>query len=603
MQSAPGPVELPAEFYAARIEQRRADLQRVQREVRVVGFLRLLSFLLSAVCVWLCARGTLALWSIAVPVVGFIALLYRHSSLDRASNGAARAVRFYERGLARVEHRREGWAGDGGERFADPHHPYSGDLDIFERGNLFDLLSTARTRGGEQRLADWLCKTASAEELAARHDAVRELVPLTDLREQLAVSGEDVRAQVNPEALRGWATGPARPLPTAMRALALAISGLLFAVFVWFLATNLEGENARIAFIATGFVGIAFSVPLRRRVLNAVNGADERARELEVLAGILSVVEHQEFHSVALRRIVAAVETDGTPASAKVRRLRRIGDMIESRDNPFVRGLGPLVLWTTQLGMAVEAWRAQFGAQVPVWLDAVAELEALCSLAGYAWENPRTVFPEIVRADGATFIAEGLEHPLLAPAECVSNDVALQPPLRLLIVSGSNMSGKSTLLRTVGVAVVMAMAGAPVRAKRLVISPLSTGASIRATDSLEEGRSRFMAEILRLRQILELPQPALFLLDELLAGTNSHDRVTGAEGLLRALIERGGIGLVSTHDLSLARITDSLAPAASNVHFEDRLEDGHLVFDYRLRPGVVTRSNALDLMRSIGLDV
>jgi DNA mismatch repair ATPase MutS len=165
------------------------------------------------------------------------------------------------------------------------------------------------------------------------------------------------------------------------------------------------------------------------------------------------------------------------------------------------------------------------------------------------------------------------------------------------------MSGKSTLLRAIGVNTVLALAGAPVRAKRLTLSRLSLGASIRTMDSLEEGHSRFMAEILRLKQVLELPQPALFLLDELLHGTNSHDRALGSEGLIRALLARGAIGLVTTHDLALSRIAHELAPAAANVHFEDRLEEGRLVFDYRLRPGVVERSNALDLMRAVGLDV
>jgi DNA mismatch repair ATPase MutS len=165
------------------------------------------------------------------------------------------------------------------------------------------------------------------------------------------------------------------------------------------------------------------------------------------------------------------------------------------------------------------------------------------------------------------------------------------------------MSGKSTLLRTIGVNAVLALAGAPVRVKRLRISHLSVGASIRTTDSLEEGHSRFMAEILRLKQVLELPPPALFLLDELLHGTNSHDRALGSEGLIRALLDRDAIGLVTTHDLSLARVANALGPVAANVHFEDRLEDGRMVFDFLLRPGVVERSNALDLMRAVGLDV
>jgi DNA mismatch repair ATPase MutS len=188
----------------------------------------------------------------------------------------------------------------------------------------------------------------------------------------------------------------------------------------------------------------------------------------------------------------------------------------------------------------------------------------------------------------------------------VRNDVRLGPELRLLLVSGSNMSGKTTLLRSVGVAAVMAQAGAPVCAERLAMSPLSVGASLRAQDSLVEGSSRFFAEITALRRAAELaggPRPLLFLLDELLQGTNSHDRRIGAAGLLRSLLSRGAMGLVTTHDLALAEIARALAPLAANVHFEDELADGALRFDYRLRPGVVTRSNALELMRAVGLQV
>jgi DNA mismatch repair ATPase MutS len=252
--------------------------------------------------------------------------------------------------------------------------------------------------------------------------------------------------------------------------------------------------------------------------------------------------------------------------------------------------------------MAVEMWRAENGALIPEWLDAVAEIEALSSLANYAYEHPADVFPEFAAGEPA-FDGEAIGHPLLPAERCVPNSVRLASPVRLLVVSGSNMSGKSTLLRAVGVNAVLALAGGPVRACRLTLSRLSVGASILTTDSLQEGQSRFMAEILRLKQILELPPPALFLLDELLHGTNSHDRAIGAEGIVRGLLRRGAMGITTTHDLSLATVADQLAPAAINVHFEDRLENGRLVFDYRMRAGVVTRSNALDLMRAAGLDV
>ena len=238
--------------------------------------------------------------------------------------------------------------------------------------------------------------------------------------------------------------------------------------------------------------------------------------------------------------------------------------------------------------------------------SALGEMEALCALAGYAYEHPSDVFPEFTSSDEGLFQAKGFAHPLLPEGKAVRNDLTLGGDLRLMIISGPNMAGKSTFIRAVGINAVLAQCGAPVRARRLRLSPLAVAASICVLDSLQGGVSRFYAEITRLKLITELTNgslPVLFLLDELLNGTNSHDRRIGAEGLVRSLVERGGIGLVTTHDLALAQMVDQLAPQAANFHFEDHLEDGQLRFDYRLTPGVVQTSNALKLMRSIGLEV
>jgi DNA mismatch repair ATPase MutS len=237
----------------------------------------------------------------------------------------------------------------------------------------------------------------------------------------------------------------------------------------------------------------------------------------------------------------------------------------------------------------------------------VGELEALSALAMHGYEHPADPFPALV-ASGPLFSAEGLRHPLLAEAVAVPNDVQLggAAGLRVIVVSGSNMSGKSTLLRSVGVNAVLALAGAPVRAARLSLSPLVIGATLRIDDSLEAGHSRFYTEILRLRSIVDAargPVPLLFLLDEILHGTNSHDRRIGAEAVVHALVDAGAIGLVTTHDLALTRLPDQLGAAGTNMHFQDRIGDGKMVFDYRMRPGIVEHSNALALMRAIGLDV
>jgi hypothetical protein len=609
---ASGPIRsnasAPQDVYRQRLATRSRVLAELDTRRHRLGLLRLLIFAVAAAIGWFAVQSKLPAWPIAIPIATFVALVWWQSRMERGMECARRAIAFYERGLARIEHRWQG-GGETGERFIDPHHPYSVDLDIFGRGSVFELLSTARTRGGEARLATWLRGGDDAADLAARHEAIRELQPLLDLREQLAVLGSDYRVGVNPEHLSAWAVAPVNVFAPTRRWTAFVLSVLMAGALFWWFATSFIGIEATRVVVSIGAVVGALALSVRNRVLKIAGGIQEPAHDLDLLSQILALLERQTFISARLRVIRAAIGTaSGHVASKRIARLRRIMEFLDSRDNFFVRIVGPPLLWTTQLAMATEAWRAENGALIPVWLDALAEMEALSSLANYAYEHPDDAFPEFV-ADGSPasgaplFDVEDVGHPLLPEARAVRNSVRLVAPVRLFVVSGSNMSGKSTLLRAVGVNAVLALAGGPVRARKMTLSRLSVGASIRTTDSLEEGQSRFMAEILRLKQILELPPPALFLLDELLHGTNSHDRAIGAEGVIRALLARGAIGLATTHDLSLAAVADQLAPGAANVHFEDRLENGRLVFDYTMRQGVVTRSNALDLMRAAGLDV
>jgi hypothetical protein len=598
----PLPTETPQQIYHQRLAAGTALLSGLDTQRHRLGLFRLAAFALLAAVAWFAFKSALPAWLIAIPAALFIALIWHQSRIERDMECVRRAMAFYERGLARIAHRWHG-GGESGERFLDPHHAYTLDLDIFGRGSLFELLSTARTRGGETRLADWLRNAGDPADLRLRHQAIDELRPLLDLREQLAVLGNDYRVGVNPEHLTAWAIAPVEAFAPAFRRSAFVLSVLMAAALLWWFATAFVGIEATRVVVGLGAIVGALALSVRKRVLEIAGAIGEPAHDLDLLSGILALLERQTFASARLQALATAIgTTSGRSASARISRLRRLMELLDSRDNFLVRIIGPPLLWTTQVAMAVEAWRAENAALVPVWLDALAEIEALSSLANYAYEHPTDVFPEFV--DGTPmFDADNVSHPLLPEQRSVPNSVRLAAPLQLLVVSGSNMSGKSTLLRAVGVNAILALAGAPVRARRLTLSRLSVGASIRTTDSLEEGQSRFMAEILRIKQILELPPPALFLLDELLHGTNSHDRAIGAEGIVRALLTRGAIGIATTHDLSLATVADQLAPAAANVHFEDRLENGRLVFDYRMREGVVTRSNALDLMRAAGLDV
>ena len=592
---------MPSSEYAERLAARRAWVARQHRLHIRAGNVRLVVGLAAAWLAWAAFfKDSLSGWWLAAPLAAFFALLLWHDRILRDRELAERAVRYYERGLARIEDR---WAGTGepGDRFHDPAHPYAEDLDLFGKGGLFELLSTARTRAGEDTLARWLLQTAPPEIVLERQAAVAELRSKLDLREDLALLGEDVRASGDPKALIAWAESPPVLAPGAARIAATALSlAMLICGSYWAWSPSIP---ARIALLSMLAINSAFGLAFRRRVLTVTARVDDAQRDLSLLAKVLARLERERFDSLRLTQLRTALEY--TPeASRRIARLNRWMELLDSRENWLMRIVGPPLLYATQITFAIEAWRADSGPHVRRWIEAVGEFEALSALAGYAYEHPQDPFPE-VSAGEPCFEAEALGHPLLPASRCVRNDLKLGGDLLLLVVSGSNMSGKSTLLRSAGVSAVMAMAGAPVRATRLRISSLCVGASIRSTDSLQDGTSRFYAEITRLRKLVDLAAAGslLFLIDELLNGTNSHDRQIGAEAVVRGLVKRGAIGLVTTHDLALTQIAAAMEPRGANVHFEDHLEDGKITFDYIMRPGVVRKSNALELMRSVGLDI
>ncbi len=600
-QAAVSGVHEPREEYRRRLGASRGRAAELARLDDLGGYARLVVFaagLIAAVLAW---RGEVDwIWAILALVV-FVPAVIAHGRVVAGLRRAVGISAHHERGLARLDDRWSG-AGAAGTRFLDEEHPYAADLDLFGVGSLFERLCMARTASGEATLASWLLRPAPPDEVARRHEAVAELRSKLDFREDLALLGDDIRSGVAPESLAAWGATPHRRPSTATRWLVgLVAAATALAIVGWFMEAT--GGVPLVALLA---VEAAIAYGLAGRSRRALEEVEDRAVELATLAGLLARIERERFDSPRLVELHAALGDAGRPASARIARLAGQVRWLESRHNVFFALFGSLLLWKTQFALAIGSWRATEGASIGRWLEVVGQFEAYVSLASYAYENPGDPFPEIVGA-GPCLEGEGVGHPLLAADRCVRNDLALGEALRVLAVSGSNMSGKSTWLRTVGINAVLAQAGAPVRARRFRISPLAIGGTLRVHDSLQAGRSRFYAEILRLKQLVDLskqPPPLLFLIDEVLHGTNSADRLLGAEAVIRSLIGRGAIGLFTTHDLTLAEIADRLGPIAVNVHFADHLDDdGRLAFDYRMRPGVVRQSNALALMRAVGLDV
>jgi len=539
---------------------------------------------------WLAEKERLLPVLLASPVIFFLSFLFLRNRAATAWSRAAQAANYFGQRLSWLN---GSWAGCGnpGTRFLDEPHPFALDLDLFGTGGLFELLCTARTRMGEDTIAAWLLCPAAPEEVRERQAAVAELRPLLDLREDIAFLGSQVPIRFEIETLASW--GKARPMPVSLGAGFAAIALMVLTLAA--LAGCILGIGP-LPLLLAGFLEAGFTFRRRRHTRSILAPLEPAIPILTALSTILARLERERFSSPRLHRLCAGLDAGGRPSSQRVAQLRRLLSWWP---------LAGLFLQAPQVAWAVEAWRRNSGSALARWLTAVGDFEALVALATYSFENPEDIFPDIV-ANDLCFEAEGLGHPLLPRDQCVRNDLHLSSKLRLQVVSGSNMSGKSTFLRTIGVNTVLAMAGAPVRAHRMRVSALTVGATLRIQDSLQAGRSRFYAEILRLRCLIDLakgPRPLLFLLDELLEGTNSLDRRLAAEAVLRCLTNLGAIGLVTTHDLALTDIVDLLAPQATNVHFEDKIEKGRINFDYRLRPGIVQHSNALALMRAVGIEV
>ncbi len=616
------------EEYDRRLDQLKQIQRRLkQRDPLFISAKLIVGLITIILGIWLAKYHAAQIAFLLLPVATLILLFLLHERVLAALRKNSSLVANYDQGLARLEDR---WSGSGptGEQYlqqatgslihpAPDAHPYARDLDLFGTGSLYQYLCTARTHVGRDMLAAWLLAPAPVPEIYARHEAVRELAPKLDFREQLALAAsaleeKNVRTGKAPESLADWSesvSGPERRL--RLPAILLAITWIA-AVIVWQLDPKVNGHSFEwlaVTGLAT-FVTIGVGSRSRAQVAHSAARIEAATSDLDVLKNVLRTIEQQPFSSSKLQALQSQLhKKDVLPSQALGRLIRRV-DWLSSADNWFVKILDRFIHWRLLSVIAIEDWRREHGASVRSWLVAIGEIEALTAFAIYAYENPLDSFPAFTEQSlvhgEPYFDATDFAHPLLPRSRTVTNSLRLDRERQLIVISGPNMAGKSTFIRSVGINVVLAQAGAPVRAASMRLSPVNVAASICILDSLQGGLSRFYAEIMRLKHIDTLsrqPTPVLFLLDELLSGTNSHDRRVGTESMVRSLVSRGAIGLVTTHDLALAEIATSMGAHAANYHFEDRYENGELHFEYKLTPGIVQTSNALQLMRSIGLEV
>ncbi len=613
---------MTAEAASERFDARRRELSHEQARLDALdaklGRARAATFLATSglVLFGFVERST-AVWSAAgLAFVSFVVFVVRHASVATEQFMNERRLAIATEALARHDgtfRAPEGASARRGDGRGEGH-PYAADLDLFGRGSLYEQLNVARTPAGRDVLAGYLTTHASVAEIRERQAAARELEKRDRWREELAVHGhtaEKVGAHAEP--LRAWARADDPPISRATLALAGAI--VLCQLALGFVSARApEGSPLVSAWGGMLVVQVAAWIALRSRTEPLIEPMMRREDPLRAYAPMLALAESAHFETARLGALTKRLsgEAGGQAASVEFARLGRIASFAAVRHNAIANILlNVFLLWDVWCAAALASWRARAGAGVEGWLAALGEIEALSCLGTFAAEHPGFSWPD-VRHDSIAprFSARDLAHPLIAPASRVGNDVTMggTPEARMAyLVTGSNMSGKSTLLRAVGTAAVLAQAGAPVCASELTMTPLAVWTSIRVDDSLREGASRFYAEVRKLKLVIDAANGdehrILFLLDEVLHGTNSRERVLGAKAVLEHLVGRGALGIATSHDLGLVELEASTGGRVTNTHFADHLEHGKLAFDYRMKRGPVATSNALRLMREVGIDV
>lgn len=613
----------PEAVFEARAGRFGARRLRLERRALWAANLRLTLFLMAialGLAVWREWLPRLALWGEIALIVLFVVTARWH---DRVLRRVERA-RVHEEINRRAIHRLRRSFADIPVRTRAPcgaEHPYAADLDLFGARSLAQLLDDTATRVGESRLWQWLLLPGEIASLPGRQEAVRELAAAFDFREGLEAEGrllssrqrgatetgtaQEGADKVDPERLIRWAGGAVDPRPGRWRFLAFVLPPITIALWaLWFF--DVIAPPIWLLFFG---VQIAIAIYFGRLASARFADAEGPGERLGSFHDLFAHIEGARFESPALKSCAERLRSSGDLPSVEMKRLSFALDLLRLRHQPlFHLPLAAIFLWDLFFAADLEAWRARCGGRIGEWFDALADIEAMSSLAGFAALDERPCWPELT--DETCLMAEALAHPLIAPERCVPNDLSIAAGKgadlpAVLLVTGSNMAGKTTFLRAIGLNAVLALAGAPVRARAMRLGRIQVCSSMRVSDSLGEGLSLFHAEVRRMKAILDASEagPVLFLLDEVLHGTNTAERQLASRAIVRALVERGAIGAIATHDVGLTDLETSLAGKALNVHFTDAIREGRLHFDYRLRPGVVATSNALWVIRQAGIEL
>lgn len=593
------------EEYENRKKEYENSVRREDKTIRLISNLRLITFLAGVVGVlfyyitheyYICIAVLLGF------LILFTILVKLHNRAIERKNYASALLDINEKAIKRIDGQWKDFK-DTGEEFINEDHSYSGDLDIFGKGSLFQWINSTVTYLGREKLRKLLespCK--DIDEITKRQEAVEELAGKLDFRQVFASRGVvAAKERRNPEDLFIWG-----------RSRNNFYCNPILNVFmhIWPIVT--------IAVLLLPFIGKApyYVAPLMICInviilmwdnesrSNALGTVDKYKENILNYYGMLRTFEMETFHSSLIKGIKSNLVNDrGDIASDQVRKLFTIEEKVSERRNAFYSILNILTLTDYRYMRALEIWKRNSGDFIEKWINAIGDIEAFGSLAIIKFDNPSFAMAKFTEGE-SQLSAKNMGHPLLGENR-VCNDLSMKKPSDILLITGSNMSGKSTLLRTAGINLVLAYAGAPVCADEFSCSIMEIYTCMRVSDDLERNISSFYAELLRIKKIVEAAKTnkhIFFLLDEIFKGTNSMDRHTGAKVLIKKLMREGAIGLVSTHDLELSELEGESGGRIKNYHFREYYEDGKIHFDYKLRSGVSTTRNAMYLIKMAGID-
>lgn len=595
--------------FTQRQHQFDAIAAEAQKQHNTLAIGRLVWFFGTLGTCWLLWANGQSSAGIIVAIVGlivFVRLMFWHRAVRRRRDLHLNLAAINADEAGRLD--RQYTRPETGLNFAPANHAYAQDLDLFGNHSLYRLLNRTHTHEGAARLAHYLLQPTRPEHIFLRQQAVEALKPHIGWRQELEATAKlNERIGQSPEGLHAWAAGQT-PLPGWANVVRFALPLITMGVFVLWLLGNVPGWVVLASLALHG----AVLGPLQATTKQVSAQTADIANALTDFADLFRFVENMPGDALLLRDLKQRLRVENGYASTAIAQLARLVENFNFRQNAyFYLFVGLPTLWDVHYLIALNRWRVQHGPQLATWLATLAEAESLNSLAGFAYAHPAYAQPDLVDETNPVLEATDMAHPLIVPLRAVTNSLAVSGSGQTVLITGSNMSGKSTFLRTLALNVVLAQAGAVASAKRFVCAPVQVYTSMRTQDSLEENTSSFYAELKRLRTLLELtdprsahvsPLPVLYFLDEILKGTNSTDRHKGAEALIRQLHRTTALGFVSTHDLELGQMGDAV-DYVQNYHFRSDIHDGQVTFDYTLRPGICQSFNASQLMAAIGIEL